>query len=97
MAGASVRELCEEGGDGRPHIGARLRGGRGRVGGDGVLPGLGGSESVEQGLYAIWVLEEEVRDSSRGWSELTSMLRCGISCALRPERDGWGLVTPLIA
>ena len=38
----------------------RRSGGRGRVGdGEGLLPGLGGFELVQQSLYAIWVLEEE--------------------------------------
>ena len=68
MAGTSVRELGEKGSDGRPYVGrarliTRLRedsGGRGRVrGGDGLLPGLGRFQLVQQGLYAIWVLEEK--------------------------------------
>jgi len=68
MPGTSLRELGEKGSDRWPYIGgARLvtrfgegRGGRGRVrGGDGLLPGLGGFQLVQQGLYAIWVLEEE--------------------------------------
>ena len=37
------------------------------------------------------------RRSYRWRGALTSMLRCGISCALLPEKDGLGVVTPLIA
>ena len=111
MTGTSIRELGEEGSDGRPYIGgARLltrfrdregRGGRGRVrGGDGLLPGLGRFQLVQQGLYAIWVLEEGGEGIVPGlgaYTYLRPCCGCGISCALWPEKVGWGVVTPLIA
>ena len=73
MPSASICELSEEGGDGWSHIGARIiaacfwRGGGGGGSGngrarrrcDGLMPGLGRPEHVQQSLYAICVLEEE--------------------------------------
>ena len=71
MRGASVRELGEERRDGGSHVSARIAarvqggggggGGRRVRGGDGLLPGLGRSELVQQGLYAICVLAKMVR------------------------------------